>query len=182
MPSRRYSYKTPFSAFHSPQADVPWEQRKRHDSPHAWDPALIQPLKLSITLSPYASIASPLFLRSLRDGAAASYWLSLQPRVGGCSVRDPPPAPEPEIQIKAEYVPAEGEERILLCWGQTLQVQSDAREQLFSCFMRKQLSNFHFQKTFLEVASVQKIPPNSLFSSCFIDMQICHQLRVFLGG
>nr|XP_009940498.1 PREDICTED: LOW QUALITY PROTEIN: SITS-binding protein-like [Opisthocomus hoazin] len=60
-------------------ADVPWEQRKRHDSPHAWDPALIQPLKLSLTLSPYASIASPLLLRSL-------YWLSLQPRVGGCSV------------------------------------------------------------------------------------------------
>ncbi|NXE83701.1 SP15 protein, partial [Cochlearius cochlearius] len=49
-------------------------------------PSLIEPLQLSATLSPYASIASPLFLRSLRAGEAPSYWLSLQPRRGGCSV------------------------------------------------------------------------------------------------
>ncbi|NXK13411.1 SP15 protein, partial [Herpetotheres cachinnans] len=65
---------------------MPSEWRKRHASTHAWDPSLIKPLQLSITLSPYTSIASPLFLRSLRDGEAASYWLSLQPRFGGCSV------------------------------------------------------------------------------------------------
>ncbi|NWX41578.1 SP15 protein, partial [Steatornis caripensis] len=65
---------------------APSEQRKRHDSPRGWDPSLIKPLRLSITLSPYASIASPLFLRSLQDSEAASYWLSLQPQFGGCSV------------------------------------------------------------------------------------------------
>ncbi|NXL52027.1 SP15 protein, partial [Podilymbus podiceps] len=65
---------------------APSERRKRQDSSRAWDPSVIKPLQLSITLSPYASIASPLFLRSLRDSEAASYWLSLQPRFGGCSV------------------------------------------------------------------------------------------------
>ncbi|XP_040464735.1 SITS-binding protein-like [Falco naumanni] len=65
---------------------MPSERRKRHNSTHAWDPSLIKPLQLSITLSPYTSIASPLFLRSLRDGEVASYWLSLQPQSGGCSV------------------------------------------------------------------------------------------------
>ncbi|NXE27277.1 SP15 protein, partial [Ardeotis kori] len=65
---------------------VPLERRKRHDSARAWDPALVAPLRLSITLSPYTSIASPLFLRSLRDGGAASRWLSLPPRSGGRSV------------------------------------------------------------------------------------------------
>ncbi|NXX62681.1 SP15 protein, partial [Scopus umbretta] len=65
---------------------VPSERRKRHDPTRAWDPSLIKPLQLSVTLSPYTSIASPLFLRSLRDGEAASYWLSLQPRLGGGSV------------------------------------------------------------------------------------------------
>ncbi|NXA28819.1 SP15 protein, partial [Ibidorhyncha struthersii] len=60
---------------------VPPERRKRQDSAHAWDPSLIAPLQLSITLSPYTSIASPLFLRSLRDGETAGYWLSLQPPV-----------------------------------------------------------------------------------------------------
>ncbi|NXT81413.1 SP15 protein, partial [Zapornia atra] len=65
---------------------VPVEQRGKRDSARAWDPSLISPLRLSITLSPYASIASPLFLRSLQDGEAASYWLSLQPRFGGCLV------------------------------------------------------------------------------------------------
>ncbi|NWR56465.1 SP15 protein, partial [Bucorvus abyssinicus] len=65
---------------------IPAAQRKRHDSPRAFDPSLIKPLQLSITLSPYTSIASPLFLRSLRDSEAGSYWLSLQPRVGNCSV------------------------------------------------------------------------------------------------
>ncbi|XP_042641132.1 SITS-binding protein-like [Tyto alba] len=65
---------------------VPPERRRRQDAARAWDPALIAPLQLSITLSPYASIASPLFLRSLRDGEAASRWLSLQLQFGGCSV------------------------------------------------------------------------------------------------
>ncbi|NWI65141.1 SP15 protein, partial [Todus mexicanus] len=61
------------------------ERRRRRDSTRAWDPSLIEPLQLSITLSPYTSIASPLFLRSLRD-EAESYWLSPRPRLGGCSV------------------------------------------------------------------------------------------------
>ncbi|XP_053922825.1 SITS-binding protein [Cuculus canorus] len=63
--------------------DVPAQRRKRHEVAHAWDAA---PLQLSITLSPYTSIASPLFLRSLRDGDTASHWLSLQPRAGSCAV------------------------------------------------------------------------------------------------
>ncbi|NXF33462.1 SP15 protein, partial [Nyctibius bracteatus] len=62
------------------------EQSRRHGSPHAWDPSATDALQLAITLSPYASIASPLFLRSLRDGDVASPWLSLRPRFGGCSV------------------------------------------------------------------------------------------------
>ncbi|NXE14262.1 SP15 protein, partial [Lophotis ruficrista] len=66
--------------------DASSERRKRHDSTRAWDPALLAPLRLSIALSPYASITSPLFLRSLRDGEAASRWLSLPPRLGGRSV------------------------------------------------------------------------------------------------
>ncbi|NXO49076.1 SP15 protein, partial [Aramus guarauna] len=65
---------------------APSARRKRQSSARAWDPALIAPLRLSVTLSPYTSIASPLFLRSLRDGRAESDWLSLQPRFGGCSV------------------------------------------------------------------------------------------------
>ncbi|NWQ69494.1 SP15 protein, partial [Neopipo cinnamomea] len=56
---------------------VPLERRKRQD------PALVEPLQLSITLSPYASITSPLFLQSLHQGEAAGYWLSRQPRPGG---------------------------------------------------------------------------------------------------
>ncbi|NXL94257.1 SP15 protein, partial [Alectura lathami] len=63
----------------------PTEWRKRHGAPHAWDPTLIHPLRLSITLSPYTSIAAPLFLRSLWDGEAG-YWLSLQPRSGACLI------------------------------------------------------------------------------------------------
>ncbi|XP_069713066.1 SITS-binding protein-like [Phaenicophaeus curvirostris] len=63
--------------------DMPPQRKKRHEVARTWDPA---PLQLSITLSPYASIASPLFLRSLRDGDAASPWLSLQPRTGSCAV------------------------------------------------------------------------------------------------
>ncbi|NXR11852.1 SP15 protein, partial [Semnornis frantzii] len=66
--------------------DLPSEQGKRQQSAPAWDPALVEPLQVSITLSPYTSIASPLFLRSLRDGAMESSWLSLQLRGGGCSV------------------------------------------------------------------------------------------------
>ncbi|NXC98584.1 SP15 protein, partial [Certhia familiaris] len=58
----------------------PSERRKRQA------PALVEPLELSITLSPYASVTSPLFLRSLRGGEAAGYWLSRQPRPGGSSI------------------------------------------------------------------------------------------------
>ncbi|NXS52225.1 SP15 protein, partial [Brachypteracias leptosomus] len=64
---------------------LPSERRKRHNSTPAWDPSLVAPLQLSITLSPYTSISSPLFLRSLRD-ETPGYWLSLQPHFGGCSV------------------------------------------------------------------------------------------------
>lgn len=56
-------------------------------------------MELSIALSPYASVTSPLFLRSLRGGEAAGYWLSRQPRPGGSSVRDPL---SPQTKIKAE--------------------------------------------------------------------------------
>uniref|UniRef100_U3KB16 Glycosyl hydrolase family 31 C-terminal domain-containing protein n=1 Tax=Ficedula albicollis TaxID=59894 RepID=U3KB16_FICAL len=59
---------------------VPRERRRRQA------PALVEPLELSITLSPYASVTSPLFLRSLRGGEAAGYWLSRQPRPGGSSI------------------------------------------------------------------------------------------------
>ncbi|NWR80776.1 SP15 protein, partial [Centropus unirufus] len=56
---------------------------RRHEAARDREPAVASPLQLCITLSPYASIASPLFLRSLRDGAPGR-WLSLRP--GGCSV------------------------------------------------------------------------------------------------
>ncbi|NXE98230.1 SP15 protein, partial [Menura novaehollandiae] len=59
---------------------VPSERRRRQA------PALVAPLELSITLSPYAGVASPLFLRSLSSGEAAGYWLSRQPRPGGSSI------------------------------------------------------------------------------------------------
>ncbi|OWK57436.1 SITS-binding protein [Lonchura striata] len=59
---------------------VPSERRKRQAL------ALVEPLELSITLSPYAGITSPLFLRSLRGGEAAGYWLSRQPRPGASSI------------------------------------------------------------------------------------------------
>ncbi|NWS48570.1 SP15 protein, partial [Probosciger aterrimus] len=45
-------------------------------------PSVLAPLQLAVTLSPYTSISSPLFLRTLQDGHAATYWLSLQPRIG----------------------------------------------------------------------------------------------------
>ncbi|KAM8807843.1 SITS-binding protein-like [Eudromia elegans] len=44
-------------------------------------PLLPPPLRLAVTLSPYASVASPLFLRSLRDGTDG-FWLGLRPRHG----------------------------------------------------------------------------------------------------
>ncbi|XP_054027787.1 SITS-binding protein [Dryobates pubescens] len=66
--------------------DLSSERGKRQDPSRAWDPALVEPLQVSLTLSPYTSISSPLFLRSLRDGTAESSWLSLQLRGGGCSV------------------------------------------------------------------------------------------------
>ncbi|KAM3670244.1 SITS-binding protein-like [Ammospiza maritima maritima] len=59
---------------------VPSGRRKRQA------PALVEPLELSITLSPYAGVASPLFQHSLRGGEAAGYWLSRQPRPGASSI------------------------------------------------------------------------------------------------
>ncbi|KAF4797562.1 SITS-binding protein-like protein [Turdus rufiventris] len=59
---------------------VPSERGKRQA------PALVEPLELSITLSPYASVTSVLFLRSLQGGEAAGYWLSRQPRPGSSSI------------------------------------------------------------------------------------------------
>ncbi|NWT14135.1 SP15 protein, partial [Vireo altiloquus] len=59
---------------------VAWERGKRQA------PALVEPLQLWVTLSPYAAVTSPLFLRSLRGGEAAGYWLSRQPRARGSSI------------------------------------------------------------------------------------------------
>ncbi|XP_062432344.1 SITS-binding protein-like [Rhea pennata] len=59
------------------QQSVLMEGRKRRSAKHAWDLSMIKPMKLSITLSPYTSIASPLFLRSLQNDTL-SYWLSLR--------------------------------------------------------------------------------------------------------
>ncbi|XP_025937866.1 SITS-binding protein-like [Apteryx rowi] len=58
-------------------------RRRRRGAKEPWDLSAIEPMKLSITLSPYAGVASPLFLRSLGDGAAASRWLSLRLRPEG---------------------------------------------------------------------------------------------------
>ncbi|NXU10277.1 SP15 protein, partial [Pardalotus punctatus] len=72
--------QTPHSRLSRPQDLVPSERGKRQA------PALVDPLELSVTLSPYAPVTSPLFLRSLRGGEAAGYWLSRQPRPGGSSI------------------------------------------------------------------------------------------------
>lgn len=85
--------QTPHSCLSRPQELVPSGRRRRQV------PALVEPLELSITLSPYASVTSPLFLRSLRGGEAEGYWLSRQPRPGANSVRDPL---RPQTKIKAE--------------------------------------------------------------------------------
>ncbi|NXP90112.1 SP15 protein, partial [Passerina amoena] len=71
---------TPYSRPCRPQDLVPSGRRKRQA------PALVEPLELSITLSPYAGVTSPLFQRSLRGGEAAGYWLSRQPRPGASSI------------------------------------------------------------------------------------------------
>lgn len=76
------SPQTPCPRFSCPQDLVPSGRRKRQAQ------ALVEPLELSITLSPYAAVTSPLFLRSLRGGEAAGFWLSRQPRPGGSSVWD----------------------------------------------------------------------------------------------
>ncbi|XP_057286540.1 SITS-binding protein-like isoform X1 [Pezoporus wallicus] len=68
------------------QDHAPSERRKRQDPSRAWDPSALAPLQLAVTLSPYTSISSPLFLRTLRDGHAGTYWLSLQPHVGGSPI------------------------------------------------------------------------------------------------
>lgn len=83
----------PHCCLSRPQDLVPSERGKRQA------PALVEPLELSITLSPYAGVTSPLFLRSLRGGEAAGYWLGRQPRPGSSSVRDPL---SPQTRIKAE--------------------------------------------------------------------------------
>ncbi|NXG50373.1 SP15 protein, partial [Psilopogon haemacephalus] len=62
--------------------DLPSERGKQQEPTLA----LVEPLQISITLSPYTSISSPLFLRSLRDGSVESSWLSLRLRGGDCSV------------------------------------------------------------------------------------------------
>ncbi|NXJ68010.1 SP15 protein, partial [Rostratula benghalensis] len=62
-------------------AHVPGERRKRGGGAGAWDPAVVAPLQLSVTGGGYTSIASPLFLRSLREGQGGGFWLSLQPPV-----------------------------------------------------------------------------------------------------
>ncbi|NXC27438.1 SP15 protein, partial [Campylorhamphus procurvoides] len=62
------------------QDQVPSERRERQEV------ALVEPLELSITLSPYASITSPLFLQSLQHGQPTGYWLSRRPRPGGTSI------------------------------------------------------------------------------------------------
>ncbi|XP_037755446.2 SITS-binding protein [Chelonia mydas] len=56
---------------------LPMASRKMHALRHTRDPSLIKPLKFSITLSPYTSINSQLFLMSLQEGKE-NYWLSLQ--------------------------------------------------------------------------------------------------------
>ncbi|NXO13691.1 SP15 protein, partial [Oriolus oriolus] len=72
--------QTPHSCLSRPQDLVPSERRKRQA------PALVQPLELSVTLSPYAGLTSSIFLRSLRGGEAAGCWLSRQPRPGASSI------------------------------------------------------------------------------------------------
>nr|XP_025969995.1 SITS-binding protein-like [Dromaius novaehollandiae] len=56
-------------------------RRQRRGAKPPWELSAVKPMKLSVTLSPYASVASPLFLSSLRDGAAGR-WLSLRSRPG----------------------------------------------------------------------------------------------------
>ncbi|NXU94842.1 SP15 protein, partial [Xiphorhynchus elegans] len=76
----RQSNKLPFPFFSLLQDQVPSELRERQEV------ALVEPLELSITLSPYASITSPLFLQSLQHGQPTGHWLSRQPRPGGTSI------------------------------------------------------------------------------------------------
>lgn len=85
--------QTPYSRLSRRQDLVPSGRRKRQAL------ALVEPLELSITLSPYAGVTSPLFLRSLSGGEATGYWLSRQPRPGASSVRNPL---GPQNKIKAE--------------------------------------------------------------------------------
>lgn len=176
-----------FSAFPSLQDHVPSERRKRHDSTHAWDPSLIKPLQLSITLSPYTSIASPLFLRSLRDSEVASYWLSLQPRFGGCSVRDPPTTLNVLLNLKSKlklnkYLQRGGQPDPPVLGANPTGAKQCLGEQLFSCFIRKQLSNFHFQKILLKVASIQKIPPVPFFAVTLMICQFAINSGIFWRG
>ncbi|KAM7165127.1 SITS-binding protein-like [Macrochelys suwanniensis] len=56
---------------------LPMASRKMHALRHTRNLSLIKPLKFSITLSPYTSINSQLFLMSLQEGKE-NYWLSLQ--------------------------------------------------------------------------------------------------------
>ncbi|KYO41584.1 SITS-binding protein [Alligator mississippiensis] len=63
---------------------LPGTSRKMHSPRHSRDLSLIKPLKLSITLSPYISISSQLFLMSLQEGKE-NYWLSLHSEFDSCS-------------------------------------------------------------------------------------------------
>ncbi|XP_033917396.1 SITS-binding protein-like [Melopsittacus undulatus] len=65
---------------------APSERRKRQHPSRAWDPSMLAPLQLAVTLSPYTSISSPLFLRTLWDGHTGTHWLSLQPHIGGSPI------------------------------------------------------------------------------------------------
>nr|XP_020639835.1 SITS-binding protein-like [Pogona vitticeps] len=65
---------------------LPTQRRKSlHALRRAMDYSLIRPLKLSITLSPYASITSQVFQMSLQEGRE-DFWLSHHSESGGYSV------------------------------------------------------------------------------------------------
>ncbi|KFV65019.1 SITS-binding protein, partial [Dryobates pubescens] len=64
----------------SPQEDLSSERGKRQDPSRAWDPALVEPLQVSLTLSPYTSISSRAAPRSLHGSHWSEMWISHQPR------------------------------------------------------------------------------------------------------
>ncbi|KAF7245499.1 SITS-binding protein [Varanus komodoensis] len=71
---------------HTEHTYLPLLRRKRlHTVKLAMDYSLIKPLKLAITLSPYASISSQLFQRSLQEGKE-DFWLSHHSEPGDYAV------------------------------------------------------------------------------------------------